>query len=407
MSWISSGLMGLSGPCWVLEPLSNPAITSTTTAGLPWGWLGKELWRDSRTPQHPCRFPWKLVHGRILPQGLLEEILEGHLTMQPFLSPKDRGARKGTAGSGCSQPQGGRGPALQHLVQPTCGHFPPGSWPAPLLCLQNPETQWEQRGESSRTLLGQRQGHSQSSTGEMLPLKMLLCTSQPRCAGIPPARREMWQREISQQHPQAALLLLPALPCPQGPSPRGGARQAGWQQVMSPHRGDRLGAGLPCYCSRLFSSGEAAGPAGCHQPGTAWPILNRLHKESAAPARIFSELYLSKRSAGREGGRAGGGGAAPGLFCRQQLTCTAVVWAGMVQRGCWVQHPAWSSPQIPQEQPKSWRGQGQSIKARILPVKAADTCPQAKLSIPRAGSSVVPEARAKQPPSGKTHWEPG
>lgn len=90
----------------------------------------------------------------------------------------------------------------------------------------------------------------------------------------------------------------------------------------------------------MFSSGEAAGPAGCRQPGTAWPILNRLHKESAAPARIFSELYLSKRSAGREGGRAGGGGAAPGLFCRQQLTCTAVVWDGMAQRGCCVRHPS-------------------------------------------------------------------
>lgn len=86
----------------------------------------------------------------------------------------------------------------------------------------------------------------------------------------------------------------------------GRGREAGWQQVTSQRclcRGDRLSAGLPCYCSRLFSSGEAVGPAGCCRAGTAWPILNRLHKESAAPARIFSELYLSKRSAGREGGR--------------------------------------------------------------------------------------------------------
>lgn len=51
------------------------------------------------SPGHPsihagCRFPWKPVRGRILLRGPLEEILEGHLTMQPFLSPKDHCARK-------------------------------------------------------------------------------------------------------------------------------------------------------------------------------------------------------------------------------------------------------------------------------------------------------------------------
>lgn len=84
----------------------------------------------SRTPQHPCRIPWKLVHGRILPQGLLEEILEGHLTMQPFLSPKDRRARKRHRGLR-HRPAPGRDVGLtpRHLVQPTWGHFPPGSGP--------------------------------------------------------------------------------------------------------------------------------------------------------------------------------------------------------------------------------------------------------------------------------------
>ena len=47
------------------------------------------------SPGHPsihagCRFPWKPMPDRILLQGLPEEILEGPLTMQPFLSPKDR-----------------------------------------------------------------------------------------------------------------------------------------------------------------------------------------------------------------------------------------------------------------------------------------------------------------------------
>lgn len=129
-----------------------------------------------------------------------------------------------------------------------------------------------------------------------------------------------------------------------------------------PGRGDRLGAGLPCYCSRLFSSGEAVGPAGCRQPGTAWPILNRLHKESAAPARIFSELYLSKRSAGREGGRAGGGGAAPGLLSCQQLTCSAVLWGEGAQPGCCVQHPGMGQPLNPPGSTEKLEVTGQSIK---------------------------------------------
>lgn len=67
--------------------------------------------------------------------------------MQPFLSPKDRRARKRHRGLRHRPAPGGRGPAPRHLVQPTWGHFPPGSRPAPLLCLQNPETQWEQRGD--------------------------------------------------------------------------------------------------------------------------------------------------------------------------------------------------------------------------------------------------------------------
>ena len=44
-----------------------------------------------------------------------------------------------------------------------------------------------------------------------------------------------------------------------------------------------------------------------------------MHKESAAPAQIFSALYLSKSSAGR----GGGGGSGSRLLCSQQLTCAS------------------------------------------------------------------------------------
>lgn len=177
---------------------------------------------------------------------------------------------------------------------------------------------------------------------------------------------------------------------------------AGWQQVTShrcPCRGDRLGAGLPCYCSRLFSSGEAAGPAGCHRPGTAWPILNRLHKESAALARIFSELYLSKCSTGKEGGRESSSRLAllPAAHLHQR-------------RGCCMQHPPAGAPgeqggvrKPPQGQPpwKSRRGGGQSIKASILPLKGSKYLPRGQAMTlaftPSTGGSTMHRGLWKDP----------
>lgn len=113
---------------------------------------GAGLEKSSRgSPDHPsihagCRFPWKPVRSRILLQGLPEEILEGHLTMQPFLSPKDRRARKrhrrltAPTGPGGTQsyPTAPRCPA--HLG-PASPPPPPGSQPAASLYIKNTETQ--------------------------------------------------------------------------------------------------------------------------------------------------------------------------------------------------------------------------------------------------------------------------
>lgn len=176
----------------------------------------------SRTPQHPCRLPWKLVHGRILPQGLLEEILEGHLTMQPFLSPKDRRARKRHRRLRHRPAPGGRGAAPRHLVQPTWGHFPPGSGPAPPLCLQNPQTQWEQRGNCPGTPLGQRHGHSRSNAGRChWRCSLAHRDAHPSAPALPSHLHGKGKCLITVPIP-----LLPPPRCPQGPSGRVGV---GWQ----------------------------------------------------------------------------------------------------------------------------------------------------------------------------------
>lgn len=210
-------------------------------------------------------------------------------------------------------------------------------------------------------------------------------------------------------HKQPFCSCQPHLSPPQGPTApclgRRPCREAGWQQVTSQRclcRGDRLSAGLPCYCSRLFSSGEAAGPAGCCRAGTAWPILNRLHKESAAPARIFSELYLSKRSAGREGGREQEGGSSswlaplPAAHLRQRWSRLPAAAARMLHAMPASQSPrARRGPQIPQGQhtQRSRRREGRSIKASVLPLKGSKDLSRgqamALASIPRAGGSAV------------------
>lgn len=210
--------------------------------------------------------------------------------------------------------------------------------------------------------------------------------------------------------PQAALLLLPAPRCPRGPTAlclgRRPCREAGWQQVTSQRclcRGDSLGAGLPCYCSQLFSSREAVGPAGCRRPGTAWPILNRLHKESAAPARIFSELYLSKRSAGREGGRESRSGGSSSRLALPPAAHLHQRWSGLLAAAGRMLHATPASqnpqarrgPQTPQGQRtrRSCRRGRQSIKASILPLKGSKYLSRgqatALASIPRAGGSTT------------------
>lgn len=154
-----------------------------------------------------------------------------------------------------------------------------------------------------------------------------------------------------------------------------------WQGTS---QGARLGAGLPCPRCRLFSSGEASGPAGCRRAGTAWPILNRLHKESAAPARIFSELYLSKHSAGE--GKGGG---------REQLLLAPQPAAHLRQR--WSALPAATltmlgvRSQLLAVCPPGWEGGAPNPALSEHPSK----CPASERrrgpvwvpSIPRAGGS--------------------
>lgn len=94
-----------------------------------------------------CRFPWQPVRGRILLQGLPEEILEGRLTMQPFLSPKDRRARERHCGLTAPAGPGGN-VVLPHgtsLSSPPGARFPLGSRPAALLWIKSTQTQPELR----------------------------------------------------------------------------------------------------------------------------------------------------------------------------------------------------------------------------------------------------------------------
>lgn len=202
--------MSLLGSWPFPKELPDPGITRTTTLGLPWGWLGKELWRASRTPQHPCRFPWKLLQGRILPQGLLEEILEGHLTMQPFLSPKERRARKRHRGLRHRPAPGGRGlcppaPCPAHL-----GPLP-GRAPGQQRCCFVFKTH-KHNGSSGG--IAQDPAGAAATRAEMSPeMSPEMLLAHP-CLGIPPAQR----REMPHE---AALLLLP------------GSLRPGWQQVTS------------------------------------------------------------------------------------------------------------------------------------------------------------------------------
>lgn len=131
---------------WPMLYQSQLGIARTTSTQIcPGAGLEKS---SVGSPDHPsvhagCRFPWKPVRGRILLQGLPEEILEGHLTMQPFLSPKDRRARKRhrrlTAPTGPggtrSYPTAPRCPA--HLGPAS----PPGSQPAASLYVKNTKIQ--------------------------------------------------------------------------------------------------------------------------------------------------------------------------------------------------------------------------------------------------------------------------
>lgn len=130
-------------------------------------------------------------------------------------------------------------------------------------------------------------------------------------------------------------------------------REAGWQRVTSCAVVTGSALGLPCYCSRLFSNREAAGaswlPPGWNSLAYFKPLAQGVQ---AAPAQIFSELYLSKRSTGRERGKAGAGVAAPGLFCRQQLTCAG--------GGCRMEHP----PGTERSPNPTWSGHMEKLQDR-------------------------------------------
>lgn len=132
---------------------------------------GAGLEKSSRgSPDHPsihagCRFPWKPVRSRILLQGLPEEILEGHLTMQPFLSPKDRRARK--RHRRLTAPTGPGG-TQSYPTAPRCpAHLGPASPPPPQApSQQHPFILKIQKHNSSSGLIAQDPtGDRETSTG--------------------------------------------------------------------------------------------------------------------------------------------------------------------------------------------------------------------------------------------------